>query len=784
MSIAEGNGLDFSRKLNDSQANISQGQQIGSTPLMQPNPDSIRPIDYLTQQLKPEKNTEDISLDTLKKKEIDKIMRAYEKGKDVADSYFDGTIRPKLQERKQMYLATKEHYRAKFERLSETSEFCSRDVKTTIKWMLPSLAEPFLGTDDPVDIRAVNIDDDPKAKKVQQLLKYQLQRKNAYPTFIESSWKDALKYNWCVAKVWWRREEEHTRYKQMVQSDNVDFVATLMREEQAGNAKIVDVKPVKDAEDILVITFDKITVTANYPVVQYMSPDELRFTPDGRSVQDAKFVAHRKIVNGDYLKQKEAEGIYKNVDKAMADYEKDSGNTKPDELQVESNSELETIGEKLSDDDLASKQFELYECYLHVDYNNDGRYENLIVHVIGDTPIRIAKNEMDMAPFFHFSVEADPINAFNEQEGFTDDLEQQQDLKTAIFRQVITNVAKNNAPQVFVNNNVDIDALINNDEVVACDTTENPATQVYAASQLPISPLSMQVIEYAQNEIEAQSGSTRYNQGLDSNSLNKTATGITAIMGSAEKRMKQMSRMFAENYIVPILKYVILLDQKYMDQEQTIRLTNENIVIKKDELNIDYDLIINVGLGPGTKEAQIQYLMVMINQIYPLLAQAGLITPKSWYNIVSELLEKMGIRNVANYILEPDSNEARELQQQKQQEAQQTKQEALQLEQMKAQWDIEKASAPHFNVSVPYNELPPAAQMQLLQGFGAKVNAKDIIQKEELESVKEFNKKLPIQAVSNGAGADRNVGYQGTAGQTTQNPAPTSSQPWRQGQGS
>ena len=753
MSIAEGNGLDFSAKLNDTQANISQGQHIGTTPMVQQNPQTMRPIDYLTQQLEPEENTEDISLDTLKQKEIDKIMRAFEKGKDVANSYFDGTIRPKLQERKQMYLATKDHYRERFPRLSETSEFCSRDIKTTIKWMLPSLEEPFLGTDDPVDIRAVNVDDDAKAKKVQQLLKYQLQRKNAYPTFIESSWKDALKYNWCVAKVWWRREEERTRYKQMVSSDNVEFVAMLLQEETAGNAEIIEVKPLKDAPDIAVVTFDKITVTANYPVVQYMSPDELRYTPDGRNVQDAKFIAHRKMVNGDYLKQKEAEGIYKNVDKAMKEYESNVGDTRPDELQVESNSELETIAEKLSDDDFASKQFELYECYLHVDYNNDGRFENVVVHAIGETPIRIAKNDMGMAPFFHFSVEADPINAFNENEGFTDDLEQQQDLKTAIFRQVITNVAKNNAPRTYVNTNVDVDALINNDEIVVCDTTENPSTQVYANAQLPISPLSMEVIQYAQNEIEAQSGSTRYNQGLDSNSLNKTATGITAILGSAEKRMKQMSRMFAENYIVPIFKYIILLDQKYMDQEQIIRLTNENIVITKDELNIDYDLIINVGLGPGTKEAQIQYLMVMINQIYPILAQAGLITPKSWYNIISELLEKMGIRNVQNYILDPDSQEAAQFQQEQQQKAEAAAQQQMQMEQQKAQWEIEKARTPKTSISVQYPDMPPAAQLQMLQQLGANVNTEDIIQKEELESVKEANKKLQLPANAAGIGA-------------------------------
>ena len=755
MSIAEGNGLDFTAKLNDSQASVAQGQGIGSTPMMHPN---MKPIDFLTMSASPDEKTEEISLDTLKKAEIDKIMRAFDTGKDVANNYFDGTIRPRLEERREMYLAKKEHYEHKFPRLSETSEFCSRDIKSTIKWMLPSLVEPFLGTDDPVDIRAVKIDDDEKAKKVQQLLKYQLQRKNAYPAFIESEWKDALKYNWCVAKVWWKREVERKRYKQMISSRDTEYVILLEQEEAAGNVEIVDVKPLKEAPDIAILTFDKVTVTANHPVVQYMSPDELRYTPDGRNVQDAKFIAHRKIVNGDYLKQKEDEGVYKNVDKAMRDYQNGNGDTHPDELQVLSNRELDTIGTRLSDDDLASQQFELYECYLHVDYNNDGRFESIIVHAIGETPIRISKNDMDMAPFFTFSVESDPINAFNENEGFTDDLEQMQDLKTAIFRQIITNVAKNNSPQTFLNNNVDIDALINNDEYVLCDTTDNPATQVSVGGQLPISPLSMEVVQYAQNEIEAQSGSTRYNQGLDSNSLNKTATGLTAILGQAEKRMKQMSRMYAEDFIVPIFKYIILLNQKYMDQEQLIRLTNENIVITKDELNIDYHLIINVGLGPGTKEAMIQYLMVMINQIYPILAQAGLITPNSWYNIVTELLEKMGIRNVANYILDPNSKEAEAFKAEQEEKAKQAAMMQMQAEMQKAQMEIEKARQPHTSISISYDELPPKAQLDLLQILGAKVNTEDIIQKEELESVKEANKKPSVPPTPQGTGGNRDNG--------------------------
>lgn len=78
-----------------------------------------------------------------------------------------------------------------------------------------------------------------------------------------------------------------------------------------------------------------------------------------------------------------------------------------------------------------------------------------------------------------------------------------------------------------------MDAIMNNEEYIP--VTGSPRESVYDGSQLPISTLAMNILEYSQNEIESQTGSTRYNQGLDSNSLNKTATGITAIMGSAER---------------------------------------------------------------------------------------------------------------------------------------------------------------------------------------------------------------------------------------------------------
>ena len=154
---------------------------------------------------------------------------------------------------------------------------------------------------------------------------------------------------------------------------------------------------------------------------------------------------------------------------------------------------------------------------------------------------------------------------------------------------------------------------------------------------------------------------------------------------------------------------------------------SENVVIDKSELDIDYDLIINVGTGAGTREAQIQYLMILINQIYPQLQQAGIVTPQSWYEIVKDLLEKMGIRNVSNYLIDPNSDQAKQMQTQAQQAQEQAKQEQLKLLEAQKQLEIEKARQPRLAVS--YDDLPVEAQRQFLSAFGINVSAQELERK-------------------------------------------------------
>ena len=118
----------------------------------------------------------------------------------MAEDFYKGSVEPGLIKRKKIYDAPKEFYRKKFPNLSELSDWISRDVKTTIDWMLPSIMEVFIGTDDPCDIQGQNLDDDVAAKKLQSVVKYQINKKNDYFRFLYSFIKEGLITNLGVAQ--------------------------------------------------------------------------------------------------------------------------------------------------------------------------------------------------------------------------------------------------------------------------------------------------------------------------------------------------------------------------------------------------------------------------------------------------------------------------------------------------------------------------------------------------------------------------------------------------------
>ncbi len=698
-----------------------------------------QPVNVLS-MLAVKKETKEVSLKTLSKREIDKIMKAAIAGKNIAKQYYDDTVEPEIKRRTKIFNADKEYYKEKFPRLSERTDWRSRDVQTAADWIKPGLMEAFTGGDDPVDIKGVDVNDDKKAKQLQNIVKYQLGRKNSFFSLMDYSLDEALRSNFGIAKVYWKHEEKREEYQVLLSDNDLPAAVSLMEEYAKGNIEVKKMEPLKDAPDLLKIVFDRITVTANYPVVEFMPPSELLFTPEAATLQECKFAAHRKVVTGDYLKRKEKEGVFRNVDEAI----KKQGDTNPRPYEEDINDELRRMRHDLNDSDMASTQVELIEAYLDVDYNNDGIMEKVIVHMVDDIPLRIAANEFEFVPFFPCCVKYDANKIFSDY-SYADTIEIHQDLKTALVKQMIINVAQQNAGQRIVDAaHLDMDALIDGDEIIAANGTNGPlANYVYAINTPQLSPQTMTLLEYAQNEIESQTGSTKYNQGLDSNSLNKTATGITAIMGAADKRTKLIARSIAENFYVPLVKAIILLDQKYLRDEEMFRINNENVQIRREDLDIDYDLIINVGAGAGTREARIQYLMILINQLIPMLTQAGIADEKTIYNAAKDLLGEMGLRSTMAFLQDPQSPEGQQKRQLAAQQQQQLMQAQAQQQEREHQVELLKAVLPR--ISIKYEDLPITSRQTLLQTIGLGANTGEMIAKELLNDERNDRRRPPAQ---------------------------------------
>ena len=697
--------------MDDINSGLSNAQEQSS--LFGRDAPQISVTDWLLQQAEPEERP--VSLDTLKDAEIEKIMASVCDGIDVANKYYEGTVEPKLIHRQRLRYGEQKLYKEKLPNLSRKSKFVSMDLANVIEWMKPSLVEVFTGNESPVTIAGSTIQNDDTATKIQQLIEYQLMRKNNYTSMVSDVVDEALSTNLGVTKIWWKREENRTRYKLMYDVNDMQQAMMLTQASLSGEIEIKSIKPLKDAPDLYEVQFDHVKVTSNHPVVEYVPPTELRFTPEGSNLQSCKFVAHRKIVKGDYLKRKELDGTYQNVDKALDD----AGDTRYTNADEYVNPARNQGGMKPTDHDKASKDVELYECYVDVDYNNDGVYEHLIVHCVGNVPLSIQVNEFDLAPFFALGSVRESRKIFADH-ALAEQVEGLQDLKTALIRQIIINVAKNNDQQKFIDYSkvTDIDALMNGDEYVPING--DPSAAIANPPPANLSPLSMDLVNYAESELQNRTGSTKYNQGLDSNSLNSTATGITAILGQADKRIRLIARLFAENWIVPMIRFLILLNRKYGEDVQTFRFKDSEVSISSNDLDIDYDLVINVGNGAGTKEARIQSYMMLLSNVYPTLRQAGVATPKSYYAAGTALLEEMGLKNTQGILLDPDSPEAQQIQQQaaQQQQAQEAAKEQADLQKQliikQADYEGKVAVASIPSVRANMNDLPLNTQVGII----------------------------------------------------------------------
>lgn len=575
--------------------------------------------------------------------EADKALLSLVKA-DIADAeaYQQSIIQPTVRERYNIYYADKEYYSHKFPILSKTSSLVSTDVADTIEWALPSLMKVFTGSDEVITIQGVTEEDDQNAEVMQSLLVYQLQRQNKFFPILYNWMKDALITGMGIIKCYWERTEGYTPETAQLNADALKLLA------QTG----VEITSI-EGPDIMgdfTVTWNSPYYIKNSPKLENILVSEFLYSPDAKNLEDANFVAHRKKVTMSHLRQKEREGIYANVDMVHPDNGPVSWITD----QVE-----DVIGDHYTplhnnQQDKAREEVTIYECYTKIDFNNDGILEDMIITIAGDVILRAEPNYMGRHPFFSISPTKDPHRIWVKR-SYAELIGELQDMKVALTRQIVQNIALTNDPKmILAEDSINISDYIEGRKVIRKKPGSSMGDVAMAMPVNQLSPQTFQFLEYLEGQKENRTGITRYNQGLDANSLNKTATGISAILGQSAQRLELVARMFAETGISELFRFMVSLNQKFVDQETVVRLTNKQLRISPDDLNGNFDLVVNAGISISTKESTIMTLQTMLTALMQTQA-AGIpiVTPQNIYNLFKKWIESAGFKNYNDYVTDP-----------------------------------------------------------------------------------------------------------------------------------
>jgi hypothetical protein len=168
----------------------------------------------------------------------------------------------------------------------------------------------------------------------------------------------------------------------------------------------------------------------------------------------------------------------------------------------------------------------------------------------------------------------------------------------------------------------------------------------------------MPLLEYLDTVREQRTGITRYSQGMDADSLNKTASGLNQILTQAQLRVELICRVFAETGVKELFNKILEIVCKYETKEKVIRVNEQYVPMMPMEWANKCNVEITVGLGTGSKDQELQILNVILErQLQAINLQkspAGpMVNLRNVHNTLTKLVEAAGLRNVETYFTDP-----------------------------------------------------------------------------------------------------------------------------------
>ena len=552
------------------------------------------------------------------------------------------------------------------------SQVVSTDVSDVVESIIPTLLRTFAASDEVVKCDPVSAEDEEVAQQATDYLNYVFNKDNDGFVSLYTIFKDALIQKNGIAKIYWdtneKREQEtyeklsDDEYTMLIDEEGVE----VKEHSEYPDQKALDAKealmeqnddplimeqlenvPTPMLHDCVIIrkeSYGKVKIEA-------IPPEEFLIERRAKSIQDANFVAHRTTQTRTQLIEAgfDADVIYK-LPTDVADKYNEEKITRYRNLDYdyESNS-----GEESTD------EITIFECYAKIDVEGDGVAKLRKITMAGVGGYVILDDELcDSVPFVSVTPIMVPHRFFGRSVSeMTEDL---QLIKSTVMRQLLDNMYLTNNNRVAVmDGQVNLDDLLTNRPGGVVRTKGAPGQVMMPMQTQTINQQAFPLLEYLDTVREQRTGITRYSQGMDADSLNKTATGVNVILTQAQMRVELIARIFAETGVKDLFKKIFELVVKHQDKERIIKIRNKFVPFKPMEWRNRCNVTINVGLGTGSRDQQLSILNnILQTQLKALELQgtpAGpMVNLRNIYNTLSKIVENAGLKNTGLFFTDPD----------------------------------------------------------------------------------------------------------------------------------
>jgi hypothetical protein len=320
--------------------------------------------------------------------DMEKIRKSVLGDIERARSFFEEKVEPVLRERHRLFEADRKFYKQRFPELSKQSDFVSFDFWSLVQWAIPRIMNAFFNGGDALVVIGRNGEDVERAEVLKALIDFQIMTQNKGFLLLWDWFSDAFEYNLGAVKVRWERQLEWKTER----AENIPYDRLVMMAADP-SIQIMDVGP-PDPFGFLSCAYQARRVAVNRPVLEPARVTELRWSPEARSLAEANFVAHRKLVTADHLRRQASGGVYdpEAVERAIVNGR--SGGISYLSFERELNDELDAQRPPGggSEDEDARQIHELHECYTKLDVNGDGLLEDALVTVVGEEIVRVEEN--------------------------------------------------------------------------------------------------------------------------------------------------------------------------------------------------------------------------------------------------------------------------------------------------------------------------------------------------------------------------------------------------------